>query len=138
MLAKRAERIEKQAKGTAVYGVIPWDIVLPSLLQLLGNLCKPKNPAPVNPTPSPTPAQTAAWNDAWALKSAAVESWDGSTYSPKTINKTTAQIRKANRRDGRPVSKADGQQAAILALDDARQSSMADMYHDVLEARHAS
>jgi len=136
MLAKRAERLEKKTVGTSLYGVIEWLTLLPTLLSLL-SLCKPKNPEPVNPTPNPTPAQAAAWSKAWAAKSAASDNWDGDSYSQATLRRTAAQIRKQRRRDGKPISKADAQDAAVLALDEGRLSPMPELYGDVLEATHA-
>jgi len=138
VLAKRAERINAKAKGTPIYGVIDWIALLPTLLSLLSLCKKPVNPTPPNPNPSPNSAQANAWSDAWRLKSAAVDNWDGSDYAPATLKRTANQIRKAKRRDGTPITKADAIQAAILSLDDARTSTMADLYSDVCEARHVS
>lgn len=117
--------------------MIPWAIILPTLLELLGKLCPPKNPEPVIPIVNPTPVQSAAWTDAWGFKSGATDNWDGNSYHPKTINKTAAKIRRTNKHNGKPMTKAEAVDAAVLALDDARLSPMPELYSDVLEARHA-
>lgn len=134
MLAKRAERLDKRAKGTDNYGVIDWMTLLPMLLGLL-SLCKPKNPEPVNPTPNPTPVQANAWSKAWAAKSAGTDNWDGDSYKPAAVRRAAAKIRQQGRRDGKPMKKAAAEEAAILALDEGRTSTMADLYSDVLEAQ---
>ena len=96
------------------------------------------NPAPVNPTPNPTPAQASAWDKAWALKSAAVDNWDGIEYAGPTLRKTANEIRRTNRRDGTPMKKPEAQEAALIALDDARLAPMSELYSNVLEATHAA
>ena len=138
MLAKRAEKLEAAAKGSPLAGVIDWISLLPTLLSLLGLCKKPVKPEPVNPTPSPTPSQAAAWSDAWRLKSAAVDNWNGSSYDGRALQRTAAHIRQQKRRDGGKISKDEAQAAARVALDNARVSSMPELYGDVLEARHAS
>ncbi len=138
MIAQRAEVINKKSKGTPIYGVIDWLALLPTLLSLLSLCKKPVKPEPPIPVPTPTPAQSQAWSDAWGLKSAAVDNWDGSGYSPVTIRRTATHIRKSKRRDGKPISKEDSIIAAKLALDNARVSPMQDLYGDVLEAHHAT
>lgn len=138
MLAKRAERLNKRTKGTEAYGVIDWIALLPTFLSLLSLCKKPVDPAPVNPTPNPSSAQSAAWNDAWGLKSAATDNWDGTAYRQATINNTARHIRKSKRRDGNPIKMAEARTAAIAALDEARASEMPDLYADVCEARHVA
>lgn len=138
MIAQRADRINKQAKGTSIYGVIDWIALLPTLLSLIGLCKKPVTPAPVNPTPNPSPVQAQAWADAWHMKATAVETWDGSDYAPATLRRTANQIRKQKRRDGKPITKDESFAAARLALDNARTDTMANLYGDVLEARHAT
>ena len=138
MLATQAARLEKKAKARGLYGVFDWMAILQALLPLIGTCKKPVNPAPVNPTPNPTPAQASAWEKAWALKSAAVDNWDGTEYANPTVRKTAVQIRRTNRRDGTPMKKPESHEAALIALDDARTASMSELYSNVLEATHAS
>lgn len=137
MLAMQAVRLEDHAEQAGFVGVFPWMEILQVLLPLIGSCKKPAHPPPPNPTPNPTAAQAAAWEKAWHLKSVAVENWDGAEYSPLTIKRTAAPIRKQKRRDGRPISKAEANSAAIIALDDARTASVAELYSNVLEATHA-
>lgn len=138
MLAIQAERLEKRAKAQGLYGIFDWLTILTSLLPLLG-MCKPPvQPAPPNPTPNPTQAQTGAWQKAWHLKSAATDNWDGDSYKNPVVNRTAAEIRKSNRRDGKRMTVKESKAAALLALDDARTISMPELYGNVLEATHAS
>lgn len=137
MLAMQAIRLEERAQDAGLLGVFPWMEILQVLLPLIGSCKKPVNPAPPNPTPAPTAAQSEAWEQAWHLKSVATDNWDGSEYSPLTLKRTAAPIRKRKRRDGTPISKAEAQSAAIIALDDARTTSLAELYSNVLEATHA-
>jgi hypothetical protein len=137
MLALQAVRLEDQAESVGLFGIFPWMEILQVLLPLIGSCKKPVNPAPPNPTPNPSPAQSDAWAKAWHLKSVAVDNWDGSEYSPLTIKRAAAPIRKQKRRDGGPISKTESHSAAIIALDDARTTSMAELYGNVLEATHA-
>lgn len=137
MLATQVARLETQAGAQGLYGVFPWMEILQVLLPLIGSCKKPVNPPPPNPTPSPTPAQASAWEKAWHLKSTAADNWDGTDYSPQTIKRTATPIRKERRRDGKPMSKDESQSAAVIALDDARTSSMSELYSNVLEATHA-
>lgn len=136
MLAKRAEKLGKR---TTAYGVLPWMEILTTVLGLLASCRKPPAPAPVNPTPNPTPAQTAAWDDAWKLKANAdAAREDDGSYAGPAYKRTRASIRKQNRRDGHPIKADAADAAATAAFDDARASTMADLYSDVLEARHAT
>lgn len=138
MIAYRASQINETAEGTTLYGVIDWVSLLPTFLSLLGMCRKPTKPAPVNPTPQPTQQQATAWEDAWRMKSGATDNWDGQAYSDKILTRTARHIRKAKKRDGQPITKPESVEAALLALDNARLSEMPDLYHDVLEARHAT
>lgn len=138
MLAQRAASLEKRAKAQNLFGIFPWMEILQILLPLIGTCGKkPVNPTPPNPTPNPTPAQTAAWEKAWQIKSTATDNFNGSEYSPLTIKRTATPIRKAKRRDGNPIKKAESHSAAVMALDEARAAQLVDVYHDVLEADHA-
>lgn len=139
MISLRAERINKRFKGTSLYGVIDWIALLPMLLPLLGLCKRPVNPTPVNPTPNPNPVQAEAWEQAWGLKSAAVDNWDPQTgtYADKVVNRTAAKIFRQKKRDGSRITRDESREAAIRALDDTRVDSMVNIYHDVLEARHA-
>ena len=137
MLAVQAVRLEERAEEAGLLGIFPWMEILQLLLPLIGSCKKPVNPPPPNPTPNPTAAQTSAWDKAWHLKSAAMDNWDGSEYSPMTVKRTANPIRKQKRRDGTPMSKDESHLAAIIALDDARTTSMAELYSNVLEATHA-
>ena len=138
MLALQAVRLEDQAQQSGLMGIFPWIEILQVLLPLIGSCKKPVNPTPPNPTPNPTPAQTDAWQKAWHLKSVAVDNWDGNEYSPLTVKRTAAPIRRQHRRDGTPITKSEAHSAAIIALDDARTTSLAELYGNVLEATHAT
>ncbi len=137
MLALQAVRLEHQAQAVGLLGIFPWMEILQVLLPLIGTCKKPVNPTPPNPTRNPTPSQASAWEQAWHLKSAAIDNWDGSEYSPSTIKRTAAPIRKQKRRDGTPITKSEANAAAIIALNDARTVPMAELYSNVLEATHA-
>ncbi len=137
MLALQAIRLEDQAQAAGLLGIFPWIEILQVLLPLIGSCKKPVNPTPPNPTPNPTSAQMEAWDKAWHLKSVAIDNWDGNEYSPQTIKRTAAPIRKQKRRDGTPITKSESHTAAIIALNDARTTSLAELYSNVLEATHA-
>lgn len=136
MLASQAARIERKAKAEGLVG-FDFISVLTVLLPLLSLCKKPVNPEPVNPTPQPTPTQSAAWTKAWAAKSAAADNWDGEGYRPATVNKAAAKIRQQHRRDGTPIKKHEAQRLAVLALDDARAATMAELYGNIIEASHS-
>lgn len=137
MLAKREERLNKKTKAT---GALPWMDIFSIVLGMLSSCRTPPQPAPVNPTPSPTAAQSQAWADAHKLKVNAESCADDTSelgYSGKPFNRLRAEIRRQRKRDGSPISKVEAGQAAADAFDDARRDTMVDLYHDVLEGRHA-
>jgi len=138
MLAKRAERIDRKLKETP-RGVFPIMEIFQVIMGIIGMCPKPVVPAPVNPTPSPSPVQAAAWDDAWKLKSTAEGALqDDGSYSGKGFQKTVAETRKKSRRDGQKMKKSEAIEAVSAMFDDARSSTMPDLFSDVLEARHAT
>lgn len=129
-----AGRIESRL---AVAGVAGFDItiliqLLPMLLQLF-DLCK--KPIPPNPNANPTPAQQKAYE----LKYTATESYDDvyADYERALLHRTANQCRKAKKKDGERVSRADSVELARACLDEARTSDIDTIAKGIEEAQAA-
>lgn len=136
---ERVDRKVAESTGEEYGSVIA--ILLPLLqifLPMLQNLpCLAPKPAPPNPDPSPTPEATKAWNDAWILKSKAVEAFDelNQDYDRHTLNVMAGRIMREERRSGRRIKRLEGLEMARAALDEARERELPEMVEIILEAQ---
>jgi hypothetical protein len=116
-------------------------ILLPLLqifLPMLANLpCLAPKPAPPNPDPSPSPEAAKAWNDAWILKSKAVEAFDDQNqdYNRHTLNVMAGRILRAKRRADERIKRPEALELARAALDEARERELPEMVDIILEAQ---
>lgn len=110
-----------------------------TIVMNLIKLCpKPVVPEPVNPTPNPTPAQAKAWSEAHKLKCKANDAVRNDGYGGQGFNAAVRDLMKEKRRDGEKIKRKEAVEAVSQTFDDARSSTMADLYGDVLEFNHAA
>lgn len=141
-LQKAMERVDRKvAEATEEeYGSFI-TILLPLLqifLPMLQNLpCLAPKPAPPNPNPSPSPEESKAWNDAWILKSKAVEAFDdrNQDYDRHTLNVMAGRILREKRRAGDRIKRPEALELARAALDEARERELPEMVDIILEAQ---
>lgn len=139
MLAKRVKQLESKAPRD-IRGVIPWDLILPMILNLISAICKkPVPPAPEPPTPLTSEAQKAAWEDAHVLQWHATNEWKGGeVFQGPSFNRVARETKQKERRDNKnKISMEQAKASTTIVFSNARTSKLEDLYNDVIEARHA-
>lgn len=140
-IAADIDRKINEATGQHKYGVFLDFIIafLPTLLSLLGNCKTPIPPAPVPVNPPATPAEADAWQEAWKMKSRAVEAFDDDSqdYDAHTLRSIARNAKREKRRDGERISAREAIEIARQSLDNGRTQDMETLTAAVMESRTA-
>lgn len=138
-VAVEMDRKVNEATGQHKYGVFVDFLItfLPTLLQLIGMCKTPIPPAPTPAVPPATPDEASAWQEAWNMKTRAVDAFNEDTqdYDAHTLRSMARKAKRQKRRDGERISAAESIEIARQFLDAGRLNDMETIATGIMESR---